>query len=63
MDLKNEIEVLDNPIMVKIDGKSFRCGCGCNIFRHPESTKGLESYKKQYIYECNACETLYLGGN
>ena len=34
--------------MLKLDGKSFRCECGCNVFHKPDR-KHLE------IYECNGC--------
>lgn len=40
-------------VMVKISGKSFRCSCGCNVFRHFEGDPKL--------YQCNACEVLYRG--
>lgn len=39
------------PAMVKINGKVFRCTCGCNVF-----TK-----YKEAMYRCNACGTDYIG--
>ena len=41
-------------IMVKINGKSFGCNCGCNVFHHPEN-------EANNIYECNACGEWYEG--
>jgi hypothetical protein len=42
-------------VMVKINGKSFHCECGCNVFHHPDEEHGNE------IYICNACELEYKG--
>lgn len=42
------------PVMVRIDGKSFRCQCGCNVFHHPDP-------KQPNLYECNACEERFRG--
>jgi hypothetical protein len=39
--------------MVKIEGKSFRCPCGCNVFRSP---KGQPD-----VYVCNSCGAVYRG--
>lgn len=39
------------PAMVKIDGKSFRCPCGCNVFTKYDNL----------MYRCNACNTYYQG--
>ncbi len=44
---------IESNIMVKIDGKVFRCDCGCNVFHKP-------AYE-MYIYECNACAAWYKG--
>lgn len=42
-----------NPnVMVKVEGSSFRCECGCNVFHHGE---------RDDIYICNACEARYIG--
>lgn len=40
---------------VSINGKNFKCSCGCNVFHKPDDTK-LE------LYQCNACGTQYQGG-
>ena len=40
-------------VLIEVDGKSFRCDCGCNVFHHPEL--------KPEIYECNACGARYKG--
>lgn len=36
----------------RIDGKMFRCSCGCNVFHKPNK-KDLD------LYKCNGCGTLY----
>jgi hypothetical protein len=38
--------------MLKVDGKPFRCRCGCNVFHQPDDTQ-------PEIYACNACESWY----
>lgn len=39
---------------IKLEGKSYRCACGCNVFHKPDKTRlGL--------YECNACKTRFSG--
>jgi len=41
-----------NPnCLLKVEGKPFRCSCGCNVFHHPTNDADL--------YECNACGTQY----
>lgn len=42
---------MNEQVMPKVGGKSFRCDCGCNVF-----TKIGE-----YRYRCNACRTAYQG--
>ena len=37
--------------MLRVDGKLFRCECGCNVFSEYEPLK----------YVCNSCEALYTG--
>lgn len=37
--------------IIKVNGKSFRCECGCNVFR--------KSADDRYI--CNSCNAAYLG--
>lgn len=41
-------------VIVKIDGKSFRCACGANVFHHPNGDD-------KSIYKCNACGEMYRG--
>ena len=42
---------MNEQVMPKVGGKSFRCDCGCNVF-----TKiGV------YRYKCNACRAIYQG--
>lgn len=36
--------------IVKVQGKSFRCECGCNVFR---------KLIFRLAYKCNACEAIY----
>jgi len=42
--------------MIMIDGKSYRCFCGCNVF-HPINCE--EHSRVEYI--CNACQAIYVG--
>ena len=46
-----ETDVLDPNVMIKLDGNSFRCECGGNVFAKLRSGK----------YRCNSCEVLYEG--
>ena len=43
----------DAGMMVSINGKQFRCPCGCNVF-HPK-------HDRQYgcLVVCNACQAEY----
>ena len=41
----------DGDVVVRINGRLFRCQCGCNVFRHPEGEPD--------IYRCNSCQTEY----
>lgn len=43
-----------HEFLLKSEGKSFRCSCGCNVFHKPDRTK-------PNIYQCNACEARYEG--
>lgn len=38
--------------MPKIDGKFFRCECGCNVF--------AKSSTRPDYYKCNSCNLIYL---
>lgn len=40
----------DSFVMVKMDGKTFQCECGCNVFTRMSSGA---------IYRCNACRAEY----
>lgn len=42
-------------IVLRVAGKRFRCGCGCNVFQHPKN--------EPTVYQCNACETCYEADN
>lgn len=42
-----------SDIMVEVEGKSFRCDCGSNVFHHP-----LEVPEK---YRCNGCGSPWTG--
>lgn len=42
-----------SDIMMEVEGKSFRCACGSNVFHHP-----LEAPEK---YQCNGCGTFWTG--
>lgn len=41
-----------NDVMVMINGKSFHCRCGCNVFHHPD-------LRSPNLFECNDCYELY----
>lgn len=45
--VKNPDGSIEN-FMPKVNGKSFRCNCGCNVFHKPDD-------KDPDLYECNAC--------
>jgi len=51
----NKIMTENNNVTVRVDGKPFRCRCGCNVFQHPEGEPN--------IYACNACDTWYEGSD
>ena len=38
--------------MPKVNGKTFRCPCGCNVFHKEEDPN---------IYICNSCNAKYEG--
>ena len=40
--------------MPRIDGKTFRCACGCNVFHKPDR-------KRPEVYQCNGCDVRYVG--
>jgi hypothetical protein len=40
-----------HAVMPKVDGKHFRCECGCNVFTEYE----------RYKYRCNSCYATYCG--
>jgi hypothetical protein len=46
---------MKGDIMLRINGKSFRCECGANVFKKikPEEEDGKEHFK------CNGCEITY----
>lgn len=39
---------------LNVNGKSFQCGCGCNVFHKPDETRPL-------LYQCNMCDAMYCG--
>jgi len=41
----------NNQVMPRVNGKHFRCSCGCNVFTEYEPLK----------YRCNSCDTCYQG--
>lgn len=54
-------------IMVKVNGKSFRCEeCGANVFHHPRVLNtfpdGMGAWKLETnTYKCNSCGVRYKG--
>jgi len=57
--LTNAKPVSLGDIMVKVNGKTFRCECGCNVFRHPYDPKTQTPILDKY--NCNGCGTTYTG--
>lgn len=60
MSLMSEEEIKkhkENPnILLKVQGKNFRCFCGCNVFHHEQCEDGtMESNE----YFCNCCNQRY----
>lgn len=41
--------------VVRIDGKLFRCECGCNVFRKPDPEH------KPKLFCCNSCGAHWVG--
>lgn len=39
-------------VMVQLEGKTFRCGCGCNVFTRIRDTSS---------FLCNACKSQWKG--
>jgi hypothetical protein len=48
-----EVETIPEDVMPKVGGKSFRCECGCNVFRVAVSDSS--------VYVCNSCQARYRG--
>lgn len=38
--------------LIQVEGKTFRCDCGCNVFKRHDKT----------AYSCNACEAIWREG-
>ncbi len=49
--LREEIGTED--FMPRINGVTFRCSCGCNVFR--------KLVKRPEVYVCNSCGDRYVG--
>lgn len=39
--------------------KTFRCPCGCNVFRHPVNPVSGKLIKDRYV--CNSCGGTFIG--
>jgi predicted SprT family Zn-dependent metalloprotease len=48
-------DVIDNNLMIKIAGKSYRCECGANVFSKLRGPFPDGDDR----YQCNGCETTY----
>lgn len=51
-----EDEKIEYPlpdVIIKIEGKTFRCECQCNVFR--------KSINDESKYRCNSCRAIYTG--
>ena len=38
---------------LKVEGKSYFCKCGCNVFHHPNK-------RNLNLYACNACNQRFI---
>ena len=47
-------------IMPRVNGKSFYCDCGCNVFRHPIEI-AMEGVAPENTFICNSCHQAYEG--
>lgn len=50
-DFKNAVKNDDGTLAnftLNLDGKKYRCVCGCNVFHKPDK-------EKPEIYRCNSC--------
>lgn len=45
------VDQWEGSYMPQIDGRSFRCECGCNVFQ--------KSVTKSDRYKCNSCDMVY----
>jgi hypothetical protein len=45
--------------MPKVNGKSFKCDCGCNVFKKGPRRPHHKKNEEQYI--CNSCGSEYIG--
>lgn len=50
-DIPNIKVTEENQKMLKVQGKPFKCTCGCNVFTEYEPLK----------YQCNSCQAAYTG--
>lgn len=44
-------EIIEKNVFLKVNGKSFLCECGCNVFHKHSETE----------YHCNSCNKQYYG--
>ena len=54
-DRHEEPGAYSKDFMPRINGKFFRCDCGCNVFKKPKPVS------QPGLFECNSCEALYDG--
>jgi hypothetical protein len=47
----------DYPMLIKLDGKPFRCHCGGNVF-YPAEGAWVPTWPKEVI-QCSCCDELY----
>lgn len=52
-----ELETQQKPkiVMIKVNGKNFRCNCGANCFRELPMAEGSHRYR------CQGCDVVYYG--
>lgn len=51
--------VSDADVMPKVNGQTFRCDCGCNVFR--TVARQQHDAANETRYRCNSCRAVFVG--
>lgn len=51
--------VIPKDTLLKVNGKTYRCHCGCNVFRPVKD----DDRPNRKIYQCNGCGDWYMEGD